>query len=56
MRAATIWLCLGLLWLIDAGFAFRRHDSKQALVAAVVAACFVAAGLFFAARGKSRIR
>jgi hypothetical protein len=56
MRAATIWFCLGLLWLIDAGFAFRRHDSKQALVAAIVSACFFAAGTFFAARGKSRLR
>ncbi len=48
VRAATIWLCLAFLWLIDAVFAFRRHDLRQALVAAFVAACFLGAGLYFA--------
>jgi len=56
MRAATIWLCLGVLWLIDAGFAFRRHDLRQPTVAAIVAACFLAAGLYFAAKTERRRR
>jgi L-asparagine transporter-like permease len=50
MRAATIWLCLAILWMIDAGFAFHRHDLRQALVAAIVAVVFLAAGLYFAAK------
>ena len=50
MRAAMIWLCLALLWMIDAGLAFHRHDLRQALTAAIVAACFLAAGLYFAAK------
>jgi L-asparagine transporter-like permease len=49
MRAATIWLCLAFLWLIDAGFAFRRHDVRQAMVAGIVAVCFLAAGIYFSA-------
>jgi hypothetical protein len=56
MRASAIWLCLGILWSIDAFFAWRRHDGRQALVAAIVAIGFVAAGIYFAARGKSRGR
>ncbi|AXC15367.1 hypothetical protein ACPOL_6123 [Acidisarcina polymorpha] len=40
--------------MIDAGFAFRRHDLRQALVAAVVAGCFLITSLYFAARGKQR--
>lgn len=47
VRAATIWLCLAFLWLIDAAIAFRRHDVRQALVAALVAACFLGAGMYF---------
>jgi hypothetical protein len=54
MRAATIWLCLGLLWMIDAGFAFRRHDLRQALIAAFVAVCFLAAGVYFAVKNPRR--
>jgi hypothetical protein len=54
MRAATIWLCLAALWMIDAGFAFRRHDLRQALVAASVAACFLVAGLYFAVKNPRR--
>jgi len=54
MRAATIWLCLAFLWLIDASFAFRRHDVRQAIVATIVAGCFLAAGLFFVAKGNRR--
>jgi L-asparagine transporter-like permease len=50
MRAAAIWLCLAILWMIDAAFAFRRHDLRQALIAAIVASCFLAAGLYFAAK------
>jgi hypothetical protein len=56
MRASAIWLTLGLLWSIDALFAWRRHDARQALVAAIVALCFFAAGFYFAARRKARIR
>jgi L-asparagine transporter-like permease len=56
MRAATIWLCLAFLWAIDAAFAFRRHDGRQALVAAIVALCFLAAGIFFAAKATRRSR
>jgi L-asparagine transporter-like permease len=54
MRAATIWLCLGILWMIDAGFAFRRQDLRQALVAGIVALGFLGAGVYFA--GKQRPR
>jgi hypothetical protein len=54
MRAATIWLCLAVLWMIDAGFAFHRHDLRQALTAAIVAVCFLAAGLYFAAKRPGR--
>jgi hypothetical protein len=53
MRAAIIWLCLAVLWSIDAGFAFHRRDLRQGCVAAVVAVCFLAAGLYFAARQRS---
>jgi len=56
MRASAIWLVLGMLWSIDAFFAWRRHDARQALVAAIVAAGFVVAGVIFAVRGKSRSR
>jgi L-asparagine transporter-like permease len=54
MRAATIWLCLAFLWLIDAGFALRRHDHRQALVAGVVAAGFLGAGFYLSARSGRR--
>jgi hypothetical protein len=56
MRAAAIWLFLALLWSIDAGFAFRRHDSRQALVATAVALGFLAAALYFLGRGRWRQR
>jgi len=54
MRAAIIWLCLAVLWVIDAGFAFRKHDPRQGLVAAIVAICFLAAGLYFASKRPGR--
>jgi hypothetical protein len=54
MRAAIIWLCLAVLWIIDAGFAFRRHDLRQGFVAAIVAICFLAAGLYFASKQSGR--
>lgn len=56
MFASAIWLVLGLLWLVDAFFAWRRQDARQAVVAAIVATGFVAAGIYFAARAKSRAR
>jgi len=57
MRAATmIWLGLAFLWMIDAGFAFRRHDLRQGAVAAIVAVCVLAAGLYFAAKTERRRR
>ena len=55
MRAATmIWLSLAFLWMIDAGFAFRRHDLRQGAVAAIVAVCFLAAALYFATKRRGR--
>jgi hypothetical protein len=54
MRAATIWLCLAVLWIFDAGFAFRRHDARQGFVATIVAICFLAAGLYFAYKRPGR--
>ena len=54
MRAAAIWLVLGLLWMIDAGFAFRRHDLRQGVVAAVVAVCFLGAGAYFTRKSPQR--
>jgi hypothetical protein len=56
MRAATIWLCLALLWFIDATVSpSDRHDVRQALVAGLVAACFLAAGIYLP-RSASRRR
>jgi L-asparagine transporter-like permease len=56
MRASTIWLCLAFLWLIDTGLALHRHDSRQALIAGVVAGCFALAGFYFARRPRQRRR
>ena len=56
MRAATIWLCLAVLWIFDAGFAFHRQDPRQGFVAAIVAICFLAAGFYFAAKRARRMR
>jgi L-asparagine transporter-like permease len=55
MWAATIWLCLAVLWIVDAGFAFHRRDLRQGFVAAVVAICFLAASLYFSAKRPRRM-
>jgi len=41
---------------MDAFFKWRRHGAGQALVAAIFAAGFLAAGIYFAARDRSRDR